>query len=52
MKKSASGKMKLSIIKIASLSYSKQPQAKVTGTSTPCTILDHTYCGCPPTAIC
>lgn len=52
MKKVAPKKMRLSTIRIATLSHTKQGQIKVTGTSTPCTILDHTYCGCPPSAIC
>ena len=52
MKKVAPKKMRLSIIRIATLSNPKQGQIKVTGTSTPCTLFDHTYCGCPPSAIC
>ncbi|WP_160711662.1 hypothetical protein [Chitinophaga solisilvae] len=51
MKKVTSKKMHLSLIKVATLSQPGQ-KVKVTGTSTPCTLLDHTYCGCPPTAIC
>lgn len=52
MKKVPSKKMHLTVIRVATLNHPAQLQNKVTGTSTPCTILDQTYCACPPSAIC